>query len=72
MAHDWADPEATLRSYSLFAQHVMPAFQDSATSLTESRDWAASRRQELAGAAGAAIMQAVQKHLAEKDGSEHS
>jgi limonene 1,2-monooxygenase len=67
MAHDWADPEATRRSYELLAHHVMPAFQGSATTLVESRDWAAAHRQELAGAAGAAIMQAVQKHHAEKE-----
>jgi limonene 1,2-monooxygenase len=69
MAHEWADPEATKRSYELIAQHVMPAFQDSAGTLVESRDWAAAHRQELAGAAGTAIMQAVQKHHAERQGS---
>jgi limonene 1,2-monooxygenase len=27
MAHEWADREATLRSYELLAREVMPAFQ---------------------------------------------
>ena len=27
MAHEWANPEATRRSYELIAQHVMPRFQ---------------------------------------------
>src|SRR3954451_18241898 len=33
LAHDWADPQATLRSYELFASHVMPGLQDSARTL---------------------------------------
>ena len=28
-AHEWADREATLRSYELFARYVMPRFQGS-------------------------------------------
>ena len=27
LAHEWANPEATRRSYELIAQHVMPRFQ---------------------------------------------
>ena len=30
LAHEWANPEATQRSYELIAQHVMPAFQGQA------------------------------------------
>jgi limonene 1,2-monooxygenase len=30
LGHEWADPEATRRSYELFAQYVMPEFQGSA------------------------------------------
>ena len=66
LAHDWADPEATLRSYELLAKDVMPAFQDSARTLVESRDWAVANRGELMGKAGAAIMQAIQQHAEEK------
>jgi limonene 1,2-monooxygenase len=69
LAHDWADPEATLRSYELLASHVMPALQDSARTLVESRDWAVAHRAELMGGAGAAIMQAIQKHAEEKQSS---
>jgi limonene 1,2-monooxygenase len=60
MAHEWADREATLRSYELLAREVMPAFQGSATSLTDSRDWAAANRPEFIAAAGSAIMSAFQ------------
>ena len=30
LAHEWANPEATKRSFELIAQHVMPAFQGQA------------------------------------------
>jgi limonene 1,2-monooxygenase len=66
MAHEWADTEATRHSYELFARYVMPAFQQSSDRLTTSRDWAASHRGEFIGAAGAAIMTAIQKHAEEK------
>lgn len=66
MAHEWADPAATQRSYELFARTVMPAFQDSARTLQESRDWAAENRPTFIGAAGAAIMSAIERHQQER------
>jgi limonene 1,2-monooxygenase len=68
MGHEWADTEATRRSYELFARYVAPRFQDSADSLTASRDWAAENRPEFIGAAGSAVMSAIQKHHEEKAG----
>jgi len=65
MGHDWADRAATSRSYTLLAREVFPRFQDSAASLTRSRDWAVERRPEFIGAAGGAIMDAISKHHAE-------
>ncbi len=67
MAHEWADREATLRSYELFAREVMPRFQGSASTLVASRDWAAANRPEFIGAATTAVMQAVADHYAERD-----
>jgi limonene 1,2-monooxygenase len=67
MAHEWADRQATLRSYELFAREVMPLFQGSTPSLVNSRDWAAANRPEFIGAVTTAIMTEVQKHHAEKD-----
>jgi limonene 1,2-monooxygenase len=67
MGHDWADRDATLRSYELFAREVMPAFQDSGRTLVRSRDWAAANRETFIGSAVAAVMQSVQQHYAEKD-----
>lgn len=66
MGHDWADTAATLRSYELFARYVMPEFQHTSATLTASRDWAAANRGEFIGAAGAAVMSAMQRHEEEK------
>ncbi len=66
MGHEWADTEATRHSYELLARYVAPHFQDSARTLTSSRDWAAENRPEFIGAAGNAIMSAIQKHHDEK------
>jgi limonene 1,2-monooxygenase len=66
MAHEWANREATLHSYELFARDVMPHFQSSMGSLIASRDWAAEHRPDFIGAAGGAVMQAIQDHNEEK------
>ena len=62
MAHEWASPAATARSYELMAKEVFPRFQGSADAALASRDWAAANRPEFAGAAGAAVIKAVQDH----------
>jgi limonene 1,2-monooxygenase len=69
MGHDWADRAATHRSYSLLAREVFPRFQGSARTTTESRDWAVEHRPEFIGAAGAAVMNAIQQHHEEKAGA---
>jgi limonene 1,2-monooxygenase len=66
MGHEWADTAATRHSYELFARYVAPEFQDSSRTLTASRDWAAENRPAFIGAAGNAVMSAIQKHHEEK------
>lgn len=66
MGHDWADREATKRSYTLLAREVFPRFQGSAITTERSRDWAVENRPTFIGAAGAAVVDAMQKHHAEK------
>jgi len=66
MAHEWADRQATLHSYELFAREVAPHFQGTLASLEGSRDWAAENRPEFIGAVGGAIMQAISDHHAER------
>src|SRR3954465_3268991 len=62
MAHEWADREATLHSYELFARYVMPLFQGQPQSLVGSGDWAAANRPTFIGAATNAVMTAIQSH----------
>jgi limonene 1,2-monooxygenase len=66
MGHEWADTAATRHSYELFARYVAPQFQGTAQTLTASRDWAAENRPQFIGAAGNAVMSAIQKHHEEK------
>jgi limonene 1,2-monooxygenase len=72
MAHEWADRQATLHSYELFAREVAPRFQGSASSLVASRDWAAENRPEFIGAVGGAIMQAISDHHAEREAKQQA
>ena len=66
MAHDWADREATRRSYELFARHVFPHFKGTTQATRGSRDFVAEQRPQQLGRAGEAIMKAIADHAAEK------
>jgi limonene 1,2-monooxygenase len=48
-AHEWANREQTLRSYELFARHVMPRFQGSIDTIRASNDWARANRRTIFG-----------------------
>jgi limonene 1,2-monooxygenase len=67
MAHEWADRQATLASYELFAREVMPAFQGSTERAERSRAWAATNRPEFMAAAIGAVGKAISDHQVEKD-----
>lgn len=69
MAHDWADRQATWRSYELFARYVFPHFNATNAATRASRDWVAERRPEQLGRAGEAIMKAIADHAAEGSAS---
>jgi limonene 1,2-monooxygenase len=66
-AHEWANTDATRRSYELFARYVMPHFQGSWQRPDESKEWVASRRPDLMAQAGGAIMTAMQEHAEERE-----
>ncbi len=70
MGHEWADTAATRHSYELLARYVVPEFQGSSRTLTESRDWAAANRPEFIGAATTAVTTAFEKHQEEKQARE--
>jgi limonene 1,2-monooxygenase len=66
MAHNWADWEATRRSYELFARYVMPRFQDLNRGRRESMEWAAKHRPRFIGAVTRAIGQELLRHNQEQ------
>ena len=66
LGHDWASPEATIRGYELFARKVIPHFKHKLAAPRATHDWAASKRNELFGRAGQAIMNAITSHVEEK------
>ena len=64
MAHDWADWDATRRSYSLLAKEVFPAFQGSAERAVGSREWAREGHDRFMGAGMAAVQEEIDRHAA--------
>ena len=48
-AHEWANREQTMRSYELFARHVMPRFQGSIDTLRASNTFTKENRIEVVG-----------------------
>lgn len=66
LAHNWANTEATKKSYELFARHVMPRFQSGGGSLTGAADRARDARPELADKQMAAVEEATARYEAEK------
>ncbi len=65
LAHEWANPVATHRSYELIAQHVMPEFQGQASSTLNAKARATESRPELADRNMKAVEEMVAKHQAE-------
>ena len=66
MAHEWANPEATRRSYELFARYVMPRFQNSAVRLQASERWSASVQPGLDARQAQALQEWTDKHTRER------
>ena len=66
MAHEWADREATRKSYELIARYVMPRFQGAVEGTVRSRDWAAENRPRFIGAAMQAIQKEIVRHAEEQ------
>ena len=64
--HEWARPEATLKSYELFANYVKPKFQGSTDRLAKAEEYARSRWAELNKRAGEAIEAATERHARER------
>ncbi len=67
LGHDWADREATLRSYELFARKVIPHFKRSSRAQVESHDWATANREQLFGGFTKAFENAAARFHAERE-----
>lgn len=66
--HDWAPPEAKLRSYELFAQYVMPHFTGQLVGPAASSDWVRGSGTMFMQRAAHAIGKAIEDHAAERTG----
>lgn len=66
IGHDWANREATRRSYELIARHVIPRFQDASAFALRSMEWVQQHRAPFLGAATQGVMEAIQKDAAER------
>ena len=64
--HDWARPDAKLRSYELFSQYVMPHFNGQLEPIQASHDWVTGSGGEFVGRAANAIAKAIEDHAAER------
>ncbi|MCE0764964.1 LLM class flavin-dependent oxidoreductase [Pseudonocardia kujensis] len=70
--HEWARPEATLKSYELFARHVKPRFQGTTDRLEKAVAYARSRWEELDQRQADAIQAATDRHSAQKTAAAQS
>jgi len=59
LGHEWADREATLRSYELMARYVMPQVQDSVSWIERSVKWTQENKGVLMGGATQAVIKAI-------------
>jgi limonene 1,2-monooxygenase len=66
-AHDWANREATHRSYDLIARFVAPRFQDASAWTQRSMNWVAENRDPFMAAAAQGMLEAIQKDREKRD-----
>ncbi len=63
LAHDWADWEATKRSYELFARYVLPRFEERNAWREESRQWLYENRDGFSVKRKSAQLHAIERHV---------
>jgi limonene 1,2-monooxygenase len=61
-AHDWANREATLRSWELVARYVIPEINGYTQRLRDSQAYLNAHQSELMAGAGAAVMSKIMSH----------
>ncbi len=62
LAHEWANPEATKRSYELVAQHVMPLFQGQAQPTIDARARASETHADMSKTQNDAVAHMTAKY----------
>lgn len=67
LAHNWANPQATKKSYELFARHVMPRFQKGGSAQIDAAARARDARPELADKQLAAVEEATLRYERERE-----
>jgi limonene 1,2-monooxygenase len=65
LAHEWANPAATRRSFELVSQHVFPRFQGQDWSTAQARARARAARPELAASHQRAVEEVTARYQAE-------
>jgi limonene 1,2-monooxygenase len=66
LAHNWADWEATKKSYELYARFVVPHFRKSNQARDASLAWAYDHRKEFVDLRQAAAQKMIDTHEAEQ------
>lgn len=66
LAHNWADFEATKKSYEMWQRYVTPAIHKSNEARAAAFDWARDNKERFIGAAMSAAMQTIAKHHEEE------
>ncbi|HVM82119.1 MAG TPA: LLM class flavin-dependent oxidoreductase [Stellaceae bacterium] len=66
LAHNWANWEATKKSYELYARHVVPHFRGSNAHRRESMSWALANEVEFTRLREAATKKMFEQHAAER------
>lgn len=61
-ANDWANNEATMRSWDLVARYVIPAVNGHLRAQRDSAEYVGARKAELMAGAGAAVMSKIMSH----------
>ena len=65
LANNWADWEATKRSYELFARYVLPKFEERSAWREQSMAWLRENREGFSDQRKTATSNAVERHFAE-------
>jgi len=66
LAHNWANFEATKKSYELWQRHVTPVINNANVARAEAFNWARDNKEAFIGAAMNAAMQTIVKHNEEQ------